>query len=140
MGIRFQSLLRKLIWIAAAVFVLFIAGAGAIAYYENSRLKAGARHINAFIEKVERRHHDERMQQVGKHRYRKMPAYTETVIYYTWTVDGHEYHDDVTTRHPMLRRIGRGDSIPMIYAVSNPEINRAYPDSIRVRRRPAFAH
>lgn len=140
MNILSQSLFRKLMWGIVIAVVLAIAWVALRANYEYRQLEAGSCRINALIEKVERRHHDEQMQKVGKHRYRKMPAYTETTIYYTWTVDGTVYHDDVSTRRPMLRRIGSGDSIPMIYALSHPEINRAYPDSIRVRRHPAFAY
>ncbi|MDE6190586.1 MAG: hypothetical protein K2G47_03080 [Muribaculum sp.] len=135
-----QSLFQKIIWGFVIVTLLVIACVAMRACYKYRQLEAGSCRIKAVIEKVERRHHEEHMQKVGKHRYRKMPAYTETIIYYTWTVDGTEYHDDVSTRHPMLRRIGQGDSIPMDYALSNPGISRAYPDSIRVRRRRAFAY
>ncbi len=135
-----KGILKKIMWAVIAVAVIAIAVFAARMIWEQRQLDAGSRRINAVIEGVSRIHHDEQMQKVGRHRYRKMPAYTETVIYYTYRVDGESYSDDISTRHPMLRRIGKGDSIPVRYALSDPSIHRAMPDSIRKHRLPAFAY
>lgn len=135
-----KSVLKKIMWTAIAAVAIFITALIIRVIWEQRQLDAGSKRINAVIEQVSRVHHEEHMQKVGRHRYRKMPAYTETIIHYTYVVDGKSYSDDISTRHPMLRRIWKGDSIPVRYARSNPEIHRAMPDSIRKNRRPAFAY
>lgn len=135
-----KGIWKKLMWGAITAAVIVLAVFMTRLWWEQKQLDAGSKYINAAIENIARVHHEEQMQKVGRHRYRKMPAYTETIIYYTFSVDGVQYHDDVITRHPMLRRIGKGDSIPVRYALSDPSIHRAMPDSIRKHRRPAFAY
>ncbi len=68
---------------------------------ENRLLEEGSVDVKAVIEKVERRHHEERYQRI-RHRVHRQPAYTSYTIYFAYTVDGVEYHDDFTTRKGMF--------------------------------------
>ncbi len=133
-----SKVFRRLIAATIAIIVIVVGIFATRIIYERRQLNAGSTDIKAVIDNVGTIHHEESMQRVGRHRYRKMPAYTETVIHYTYSVDGKEYHDDVSTRKGMIHTITKGDSIPVTYAISNPGINRAHPELITKHGRRTF--
>ena len=125
---------RIIIASVIAAVVIVIASIAVKACRENRLLEEGSVDVKAVIEKVERRHHEERYQRI-RHRVHRHPAYT---IYFAYTVDGVEYHDDFTTRKGMLRSLYKGDSIIITYAIKDPAVTRV--DTKRIKRRglPVF--
>ena len=110
---------RIIIASVIAAVVIVIASIAVKACRENRLLEEGSVDVKAVIEKVERRHHEERYQRI-RHRVHRHPAYTSYTIYFAYTVDGVEYHDDFTTRKGMLRSLYKGDSIIITYAIKDP--------------------
>lgn len=128
---------RIIIASVIAAVVIVIASIAVRACRENRLLEEGSADVKAVIEKVERRHHEERYQRI-RHRVHRQPAYTSYTIYFAYTVDGVEYHDDFTTRKGMLRSLYKGDSIIITYAIKDPAVTRV--DTKRIKRRglPVF--
>ncbi len=72
---------RIIIASVIAAVVIVIASIAVRACRENRLLEEGSVDVKAVIEKVERRHHEERYQRI-RHRVHRQPAYTSYTIYF----------------------------------------------------------
>ena len=77
---------RIIIASVIAAVVIVIASIAVKACRENRLLEEGSVDVKAVIEKVERRHHEERYQRI-RHRVHRQPAYTSyTILSTVWSI------------------------------------------------------
>ena len=129
-----MTLRKKITLGCVAAIVLFIAGCIVYGCYVNSHFKRGSADTYGVITYSAKKHHPERSYRVN-HRLVHNAAYDETILKYTYIVDGRQYEGKTTTRRVMPRRPAVGDSIRVTYALDKPSLSRTGSQPVIKRRR-----